>query len=97
MSFFNILSKLEACRSGRDALDIMLFDQYGNYVVQTMLDIAITVCDGKTCGNKNWLNRLRERILRYETRLSKYSSGKKLIAKIYELFNKETDENNCCK
>ncbi|OZC08707.1 hypothetical protein X798_04255 [Onchocerca flexuosa] len=67
---------------GRDALDIMLFDQYGNYVVQTMINVSIDVHDDRREGDLTWLTRLSERISRHESRLLKYSSGKKIIEKM---------------
>ncbi|KAL4003036.1 Pumilio-family RNA binding repeat protein [Acanthocheilonema viteae] len=70
---------------GRDALDIMLFDQYGNYVVQTMINVSIDVHDDRREGDLVWLARLSERISRHESRLLRYSSGKKIIEKMKQL------------
>ncbi|VDN04302.1 unnamed protein product [Thelazia callipaeda] len=67
---------------GRDALDIMLFDQYGNYVVQTMINVSIDVHDGRREGDAIWLSRLSERVSRHESRLLRYSSGKKIVEKM---------------
>uniref|UniRef100_A0A0R3RTG4 PUM-HD domain-containing protein n=1 Tax=Elaeophora elaphi TaxID=1147741 RepID=A0A0R3RTG4_9BILA len=71
---------------GRDALDIMLFDQYGNYVVQTMINVSIDVHNERREGDLIWLARLSERISRHETRLLRYSSGKKIIEKMKQVF-----------
>ena len=40
--------------NNRNAIDIMLFDQYGNYVVQTMLNVAIDVRSGNRNGDIKW-------------------------------------------
>ena len=40
--------------NNRNAIDIMLFDQYGNYVVQTMLNVAIDVRSGNRMGDITW-------------------------------------------
>jgi hypothetical protein len=61
-------------RNGRTALDILMFDQYGNYVVQTMLTIA-----GKYRGKREWFDTMRDCIMENEYRLAKYSSGQKMI------------------
>uniref|UniRef100_A0A1I7V920 PUM-HD domain-containing protein n=1 Tax=Loa loa TaxID=7209 RepID=A0A1I7V920_LOALO len=70
---------------GRDALDIMLFDQYGNYVVQTMINVSIDVYEDRREGDLLWLARLSERISRHEPRLMRYSSGKKIIEKMKQV------------
>ncbi len=51
-----------------------MFDQYGNYVVQTMLTIA-----GKYRGKREWFDVMRDCIMENEYRLAKYSSGQKMI------------------
>lgn len=71
----------------KDALDIMLFHQYGNYVVQRMLNTCIEAARARQAGIEltdmelrlEWLQRLKERILMSEGKLSKYSSGKKIL------------------
>lgn len=63
----------------------MLFDQYGNYVVQTMISIAIDVHEGRREGDLLWLARLSERIARHESRLMRYSSGKKIVEKMKQV------------
>ncbi|VDO24953.1 unnamed protein product [Onchocerca flexuosa] len=71
----------------------MLFDQYGNYVVQTMINVSIDVHDDRREGDLTWLTRLSERISRHESRLLKYSSGKKIIEKMKQL---STTDNVIC-
>lgn len=63
----------------------MLFDQYGNYVVQTMINVSIDVHDDRREGDLTWLARLSERISRHESRLLRYSSGKKIIEKMKQV------------
>ncbi|VDN22963.1 unnamed protein product [Gongylonema pulchrum] len=72
---------------GRDALDIMMFDLYGNYVVQTMIDVAIEVYEGRRQGDPKWATLLAERAIRHEFRLEHYSSGKKIIAKLRQVIS----------
>ncbi|KAJ1347055.1 Pumilio domain member 9 [Parelaphostrongylus tenuis] len=77
----------------KDALDIMLFHQYGNYVVQRMLDICregvFARRDGKNLPDLDkrlaWLNRLETRIAHNRHRLARYSSGKKILATLQQL------------
>ncbi|KAM3719326.1 Pumilio domain-containing protein [Dirofilaria immitis] len=69
-------------RKGHDALDILLFDQFGNYVIQTMLEIAVETREKKRVGNDSWFNRLAERIVRSQHKLMKYSSGKRILEKL---------------
>lgn len=64
---------------GRDALDIMLFDQYANYVVQRLLTIAIDVYLGKRDGDKTWLERIAYHVRACSKNLQRYSSGKKIL------------------
>ncbi|VDK65549.1 unnamed protein product [Onchocerca ochengi] len=66
---------------GHDALDVLLFDQFGNYVVQTMLEIAIETRE-KKCDDNSWFNRLADRIIRSQHKLMKYSSGKRILEKL---------------
>lgn len=71
----------------KDALDIMIFHQYGNYVVQRMLSTCIEAARARISGIKlrdmdnrlEWLQRLKDRIQTNEAKLSKYSSGKKIL------------------
>lgn len=77
----------------KDALDIMLFHQYGNYVVQRMLDICCEAARAKKNGinlpdmelRMEWLKRLETRIAQNRGRLSRYSSGKKILATLEQL------------
>ncbi|KAK5971650.1 hypothetical protein GCK32_011050 [Trichostrongylus colubriformis] len=77
----------------KDALDIMLFHQYGNYVVQRMLDICCEAARAKRNGinlpdmelRMEWLNRLEARITQNRNRLARYSSGKKILSTLQQL------------
>ncbi|KAI1715601.1 pumilio domain-containing protein 5 [Ditylenchus destructor] len=64
---------------GRDALNIMLFDQFANYVVQRMLEIAIEVHEGKRAGDRSWLPKIVEHVKRSANNLQRFSSGKKIL------------------
>ncbi|VDN52271.1 unnamed protein product [Dracunculus medinensis] len=68
---------------GRDALDVLLFDQYGNYVVQTMLELAF---DPKK-GNIAWRQKISMRIIVNKQRLKRYSSGVKIIGLVEKFIN----------
>ncbi|CAB3402810.1 unnamed protein product [Caenorhabditis bovis] len=75
--------------TGKDALDIMMYHQFGNYVVQCMLDICRLAVDGKKNTIEGgfdymslfyeWREKLRTRVMREKSRLSRFSSGKKMI------------------
>jgi pumilio RNA-binding family len=66
-------------KNGRDSLDQMLFDQYGNYVIQRLLNMAIQIRHGKRQGKAKWFELLSQRICINVQPLLKYSSGKKII------------------
>lgn len=66
-------------RHGRSAVDILLNHQYGNYVIQTLLRVAIDVVKGKRAGDPKWFNKLRKAIVDNETRLLKYTSGRTIL------------------
>ncbi|KAF8362092.1 hypothetical protein PRIPAC_89015 [Pristionchus pacificus] len=65
----------------KDALDILLFHQFGNYVIQRKL----IICSSKTEYRlddrirEQWLARLEDRINRCTGKLMRYSSGKKIL------------------
>ncbi|CAI2303740.1 unnamed protein product [Caenorhabditis sp. 36 PRJEB53466] len=74
--------------TNRDALDILLFHQYGNYVIQQMIHICCSAIIGQ--GERHlekrevdlystWLERIKERVFRNSARLERFSSGKKII------------------
>ncbi|KHJ94849.1 RNA binding repeat protein, Pumilio-family [Oesophagostomum dentatum] len=77
----------------KDALDIILFHQYGNYVVQRMLDICCQAARAKKNGinlpdieqRMEWLDRLETRIAQNRHRLARYSSGKKILNTLQQL------------
>uniref|UniRef100_A0A0R3RHL0 PUM-HD domain-containing protein n=1 Tax=Elaeophora elaphi TaxID=1147741 RepID=A0A0R3RHL0_9BILA len=77
-----IFDGYECDKKGQDALDVLLFDQFGNYVVQTMLDIAVEAKEKRRAGSELWFRRLAERIIKSQKKLVKYSSGKKILEKL---------------
>lgn len=60
-------------------MDIMLFDQFANYVVQRLLTIAIDVSNGNREGDKTWVDRIACRVVANAKNLQRYSSGKKIL------------------
>ncbi|EJW87248.1 pumilio-family RNA binding repeat containing protein [Wuchereria bancrofti] len=78
-------------RKGHDALDVLLFDQFGNYVIQTMLDIAVEAKEKKRVGNDSWFKRLAERIIKSQHKLIRYSSGKKILEKLSAAVSDDKD------
>ncbi|KAF1762056.1 hypothetical protein GCK72_010318 [Caenorhabditis remanei] len=81
-------------QSHRDALDILLFHQYGNYVVQQM----ITICTSALMGKEErqltpsdlgmyaaWYEKIRSRVQHHSARLERFSSGKKIIDSLMKL------------
>lgn len=72
-------------RRGRDALDILLFDQFGNYVVQRLFSVAIEVYEGRRVGDKTWYSTIATRVMRSEASLRRYSSGKKLLRMVQDV------------
>ncbi|CAI2329981.1 unnamed protein product [Caenorhabditis sp. 36 PRJEB53466] len=74
--------------SNRDALDILLFHQFGNYVVQQMITICTSALIGKEerqlssaeyAQYSRWYERIKSRVVRHASRLERFSSGKKII------------------
>ncbi|KAF1764484.1 hypothetical protein GCK72_004432 [Caenorhabditis remanei] len=75
--------------TGKDALDILIFHQFGNYVVQRILHICVdcvigdrpTLVDGVDYFEKfkSWLSKLYVKARKDRTRLTRFSSGKKII------------------
>jgi hypothetical protein len=72
-------------RRGRDALDILLFDQFGNYVVQRLFSVAIEVYEGRRVGDKTWFGTIATRVMQSEASLRRYSSGKKLLRMVQDV------------
>src|ERR1700722_17541072 len=71
-----------ACfRQGRIALDILLFDQYGNYVVQTLLDKLASSVNALPNLSKSF-HQLAFYIVERQDRLKRYSSGKKILEQL---------------
>ncbi|VDM46911.1 unnamed protein product [Toxocara canis] len=77
-----IFNGYEHDSDGADALEILLFDQFGNYVVQKMFEIAIDVRVGKRDGSTYWFDVLAQRIHQRYHQLRKYSSGLRLIGRL---------------
>ncbi|KAH7724531.1 pumilio-family RNA binding repeat containing protein [Aphelenchoides avenae] len=77
----------------RDALDILIVNQYGNYVVQSALEVCIDVLKGKREGKKTWFFALRKKILALEKIIEQYTSGKKILQMIdpYRFLPDSTD------
>ena len=65
--------------NNRDKFQTILFNQYGNYVIQRLLEILIEVRNGARAGSPSWFDRLAKRLIQNESNLMKYSSGKKII------------------
>ncbi|KAF1764501.1 hypothetical protein GCK72_004449 [Caenorhabditis remanei] len=75
--------------TGKDALDILMFHQFGNYVVQRILRICVdaalgdrpTLVDNVDYREKfdSWLSKLYVKVRRDKSRLTRFSSGKKII------------------
>uniref|UniRef100_H2WKG5 PUM-HD domain-containing protein n=1 Tax=Caenorhabditis japonica TaxID=281687 RepID=H2WKG5_CAEJA len=72
--------------TNRDALDILLFHQYGNYVIQQMIYICYSALRGERFQEQrdidlysSWLERIKERVFRNSARLERFSSGKKIL------------------
>uniref|UniRef100_A0A915A4F7 PUM-HD domain-containing protein n=1 Tax=Parascaris univalens TaxID=6257 RepID=A0A915A4F7_PARUN len=78
---------------GADALEILMFDEYGNYVVQKMFEVAIDVRNGKRSGKVEWFGRMAQRIDERHDQLCRYSSGKKLIDRLSKAL-KHTEVND---
>lgn len=62
-----------------------MFDQFGNYVVQKMFEVAIKVRSGRRGGKREWFERLAKRIDERYEQLCRYSSGKKLIERLTDV------------
>uniref|UniRef100_A0A1I8F095 PUM-HD domain-containing protein n=1 Tax=Wuchereria bancrofti TaxID=6293 RepID=A0A1I8F095_WUCBA len=86
-----IFDGYECDTKGHDALDVLLFDQFGNYVIQTMLDIAVEAKEKKRVGNDSWFKRLAERIIKSQHKLIRYSSGKKILEKLSAAVSDDKD------
>uniref|UniRef100_F1KXL7 Fem-3 mRNA-binding factor 2 n=1 Tax=Ascaris suum TaxID=6253 RepID=F1KXL7_ASCSU len=80
---------------GKDALDVMMMDGYGNYVVQTMLDVSIAVSEKKRDGLSEWFERLAGRIIRAKNRIIHLSSGKKLVATLNQVLGTLYEPTTC--
>lgn len=84
--FLTILRGYEPDREGKVALHFMLFHQYGNYVVQRMLEVAIQIKLGRRGGDPLWYNEIVSYVINHRDRLSRYSSGQKIIDTISQSF-----------
>lgn len=63
----------------------MLFDQYGNYVAQTILRVCFEMRIGIRPGNAVHLPQLAAKIRRVQDALLRYSSGKKIIDQLDQM------------
>uniref|UniRef100_F1KXF2 Fem-3 mRNA-binding factor 2 n=1 Tax=Ascaris suum TaxID=6253 RepID=F1KXF2_ASCSU len=81
-----LLDEYECNSEGMDALEVLMFDQFGNYVLQTMLELAADVLAGRRKGKREWLSRLVYRIICRQSELIPYSSGKTLLAKATAMY-----------
>ncbi|KAI6190830.1 PUM-HD domain-containing protein [Aphelenchoides bicaudatus] len=72
--------------NSRSPIEVMMFNQYGNYVVQKLLTIATGIY--RRCGDSTLIDALNRTVMRNHSRLQRYSSGKKIIDTLDD-FNKE--------
>ncbi|CAD5218623.1 unnamed protein product [Bursaphelenchus okinawaensis] len=77
-----IFDDYEVNAKHQTALEIMMLDQYGNYVAQKLLDFVIHVHDGQVPGDQKWIQTYVETVIRLRSRLENYSSGKKILERI---------------
>lgn len=76
----------------KDCLDILLFHQFGNYIVQRMLTICLESMEKVYRGipledaelRKRWYKQLQGRINACGSKLKRYSSGKKILETLYQ-------------
>jgi len=66
-------------------LEVLIFNPYGNYVVQKLLQIAIDVTKGHCVGDPNWLNLISGTVARNINRLKRYSFGKSILHTLAEV------------
>lgn len=75
-----------ACFSdGREAMDIITMDIFGNYVVQTLLTVCFEMHIGIRDGTARYLPQLENKIRAMQPRLMRYSAGKKIIELLDQL------------
>ncbi|KAF7632629.1 Serine/threonine protein phosphatase 2A regulatory subunit [Meloidogyne graminicola] len=70
--FLEVFGGYDTDKNGQTALHIMLFHQYGNYVVQRMLEVAIQVRYGQRRGNPQWFDRIVSYAYSVSRQLSRY-------------------------
>lgn len=46
----------------RDAVDVLAFDRYGNYVTQTLLSVYMEVLSGKRGGDLDQFHRVADKL-----------------------------------
>uniref|UniRef100_A0A914CN01 PUM-HD domain-containing protein n=1 Tax=Acrobeloides nanus TaxID=290746 RepID=A0A914CN01_9BILA len=69
-------------KHGRDALDVLMFNKYGNYVVQTLLKVLIYIRHGLFPGDPTWFDYLAKKIIKQSHSLLQYNSGKSILSHI---------------
>lgn len=67
-------------RFGRCVFEVLVNDILGNYVVQTMIRIAIELLNGKRQGSAHWFFELRKKVDAMAPQLEKRASGNKILA-----------------
>ncbi|KAI6220297.1 Fem-3 mRNA-binding factor 2 [Aphelenchoides besseyi] len=83
--FKEIFDDYKTDRYNRTPLEIMLFNQYGNYVIQRLLAVAIDVVNDRRQGDKNWLVYIAHAVYRNKSAIDRYASGKKIIQSLRTL------------
>ncbi|CAD6190983.1 unnamed protein product [Caenorhabditis auriculariae] len=80
--------------TNRDALDILLFHQFGNFVIQQMIHICCSAIlghkerkmdEGDLQMHRDWLERIKNRVAKNIVRLERFSSGKKIISALNKM------------
>lgn len=63
----------------RDAVAVLAFDRFGNYVTQTLLRLYLEVIGGKRGGDLYPFHRLAVKLRTHIDRLQKVNSGRKIV------------------
>ncbi|VDK56292.1 unnamed protein product [Gongylonema pulchrum] len=62
----------------------MLFNQYGNYVVQTLINVSMDVLADRRPGQQSWFTHVVDHVVKHASDLRKYTFGKKILQKLSE-------------